>query len=149
MTKLVYLSGPIEGLKYEDTVDWRQQVQFTLHKGIHGISPMRGKKVPALGEVILGGDSASITMRDRWDIRRADAMLIHFPEGIDTGHHVGTTVELGWADAFRVPVILACGLSHIEYWWDHPIVKGCVGWHVTELNMAVNIINNMFKDDLS
>lgn len=154
MTKLVYLSGPIGGLVYEDAVEWREYAAQCMPPHVRAITPMRGKEAlqgtGPIGEHpdITGLDSRSITTRDRWDAQRADAMLIHFPPATWTRFSTGSTVEIGWADAARVPIILACERGAVfSQWFDHPIIKGCIGWHVETLDEAIDILNVLFREE--
>lgn len=131
MTKKVYLAGPIAGLNHNDaTYSWRQQVFDGLHGShnctgvhrdgeihasqymdIHCYSPMRGKTFLADKGVLgtLGYDNPisrvqAILGRDRDDVRTSDLVFMNLIGAKAVS--MGTTVELGWADAYRVPVIL-------------------------------------------
>ena len=157
MTKLVYLSGPIGGLTYKDATNWREYVSNCLPSKVHSLTPMRGKEgwgnpqQPMTERPgIVNCDSRSITMRDRWDVQRCDAMLVHIPPANWTRFSTGTTVEIGWADAFRVPIVLACERgAAFTHWFDHPIIKGCVGWHVETLDEAIVVLSVMFREEKS
>jgi nucleoside 2-deoxyribosyltransferase len=137
-TKRLYLAGPIAGLTYEEAaLDWRERVINEIH-GAHVqdkliteiacYSPMRGKVfLKGSGEVIgkQGYDShpmssmQGIIGRDRNDVMMADAVFMNVLGAKSVS--IGTTVELGWADAFRKPVILILdkGGAH-----DHAFYKG-------------------------
>lgn len=127
MTKKVYLAGPIAGLTHgEATYSWRKEVFEGLHgvhyvgfdKGdiessvqVHCYSPMRGKTFLADKGVLgtLGYDNPisrvqAILGRDRDDVRTSDLVFMNLIGAKAVS--MGTTVELGWADAYRVPVIL-------------------------------------------
>lgn len=121
-TKKVYLAGPIAGLTHtEATYSWRQDVYTELtgsHRQvvgssftIHCYSPMRGKTFLADKGVLgaIGYDNPvsrvqAILGRDRDDVRTADLVFMNLI-GAKTVS-IGTTCELAWADAYRVPVIL-------------------------------------------
>lgn len=130
-TKKVYLAGPIAGLTHgEATYSWRQKVFDGLHGShnctghhqdgevhavqyvdIHCYSPMRGKTFLADKGVLgtLGYDNPisrvqAILGRDRDDVRTSDLVFMNLIGAKAVS--MGTTVELGWADAYRVPVIL-------------------------------------------
>lgn len=122
MTKKVYLAGPIAGLNHGDaTYSWRLQVFNAMHKAhicdnsliteIACYSPMRGKTFLADKGVLgtLGYDNPisrvqAILGRDRDDVRTSDLVFMNLIGAKAVS--MGTTVELGWADAYRVPVIL-------------------------------------------
>lgn len=146
-TKRLYLAGPIAGLTYEQAaLDWRAQVISALHddhhctapsdgsihsaqyQTIHCYSPMRGKVfLKGTGEVIGKqgyeqhpmSSMQGIIGRDRNDVMMADAVFMNVYGAKAVS--IGTTVELGWADAFRKPVILILdkGGAH-----DHAFFKG-------------------------
>ena len=40
---LLYCAGPITGLSYDESTDWRAYVASKLPENIHAVSPMRGK----------------------------------------------------------------------------------------------------------
>ena len=152
MSKLVYLSGPIAGLTYDGATSWREYVANCMPPGVYAISPMRGKEklksVGLLGEYSGIYDSTSIKTRDRWDVRRADAMFVHFPPATWTRFSTGTTIEIGWADAFHVPIILACERdASFQQWLDHPIVKSCIGWHVETLDEGIEVLTTLFREE--
>ena len=79
--------------------------------------------------------SAGTTTRDRWDSMRCDVMLVNVigAERIS----VGTCIELGWADAARVPIVLAMDEGNVH---DHLIVRGVAGYVVTTLDEAINVV---------
>jgi nucleoside 2-deoxyribosyltransferase len=141
-TKRVYLAGPIAGLTYEEAaLDWREKVYHALHgeyrtggRGdgsslhVHCYSPMRGKVfLKGTGEVIgKQGYEAhpmssmqGIIGRDREDVRRADLvfMNVHGAKSVS----IGTTVELGWADAHKIPIVLVMDKGGVH---DHAFYKG-------------------------
>ena len=43
MKNLIYLAGPISGLSYGESTDWRQYVMDNLHEDVEGLSPLRAK----------------------------------------------------------------------------------------------------------
>lgn len=112
----VYLAGPITGLSYDGATDWRQAMKVSLGTlGIDGFSPLRAKDYLKDETSIDGSPSAyqrkhplsspkGIVTRDREDVRRADVVLMNLLGA--TRVSVGTMIELGWADAFRVPVVV-------------------------------------------
>ncbi len=165
--KLVYLSGPIAGLDHCGASDWRERVKSNLSPHIHGISPMRGKEtliekgkitsdllatMRASHPDILNIDSSSITARDRNDVKRCDAMLMNMSQASPEAPSVGSSIELGWANAWDKPVVLVCPMDRskletMEWLWDHPIVRELVGWHVEYLDTGIEIINQIFEGE--
>ena len=109
----VYLSGPITGLSYGDAAEgWRAAFTKMLPAGLQALSPMRGKEAlegyTELSSVcypdLVIASPAGIVARDRNDVMTCDAVVC-----VLTGAKrvsIGTMIELGWADAFRKPIIL-------------------------------------------
>lgn len=153
MNKLVYLAGPITGLTFDEAVDWRTTAVEKLNKrGIRAVSPLRGKDF--LREVgrLEGGNEYSanpissargITTRDRYDVMRADAILMNLmcAERVS----IGTMIELGWADAARVPVVLVMEDGNLH---EHAMVLETVGYRVQSLEAGVDVVRWLFADDL-
>lgn len=147
--KCVYLSGPISGLEYGDATDWRQYASQELEKaGLKGISPMRFKgylaslngPISAHGKDyehlnVLSTPPAVVT-RDRFDTCGADVVLMNLLDSKRIS--IGTMVELGWADAARVPVVgimEADGNVH-----EHMFVSQLVGFRVTTLEEGLRVV---------
>lgn len=142
----VYLSGPISGLTYEGCTDWREGVAgVLLEHGIEPLSPLRGKgflKGRGIIEAHEGQDYANplttdrgITTRDRFDTQRCDFMLVNLLDASRVS--IGTMIELGWADAARVPIVLVMAPENIH---NHAIVRGVAGYITDELDEGVDII---------
>lgn len=153
----VYLAGPITGLTYGESTDWRvyakqklsQRVVETSQQregvatGIHGYSPMRGKDyLHEVGRITnkpyddyVLSTGRGITERDRWDVRTADIVLANFlgAEAIS----VGTVIELGWADAFRTPVAVAMEKGNVH---EHAILDELYGWRSDSLDEAIEVV---------
>ena len=87
MTKpLVYLAGPVLGLTFSDSDEWRTKATALFGKyGVQTCSPLRGKSaLKSVGvitdvnpEGIFLGDHAIFT-RDVFDVRRCDLVLANF-----------------------------------------------------------------------
>lgn len=143
----VYLSGPITGLDYAGCTDWRTYAAAVLKsEGIEGLSPMRGKAFLAgcgaitdrMQETLSNfmTQDAAIVTRDRWDTTRCDFMLVNLTGAKAVS--IGTMIELGWADAARVPVILVMepnGNIH-----EHAFVRQLSGYRVEDLDEGLNLI---------
>ncbi len=112
----VYLAGPITGLSYGGATDWRAQAFATLrNSGIVAYSPLRAKTYLKDETNIDGSPEAyqrkhplsapkGIVTRDREDVKRADVVLMNLLGAERVS--IGSMIELGWADAYRVPVVL-------------------------------------------
>lgn len=110
----VYLAGPIKGLSYDEATDWRVDAREQLaRQGMDGFSPMRAKHFlkdsisistyPTFYDNVIANPTA-IVSRDRYDVMSCDMMLINVQGASSVS--LGTAVEIGWADAFRKPMVL-------------------------------------------
>lgn len=110
MPALVYLAGPISGLSYDATTNWRGKVRHALLPDIESLSPMRDKEFlkgeERLGEGYVGtlATDSGVFERDTLDIRRADLLLVNLLGA--KGPSQGTIWELGYATALRKPCVL-------------------------------------------
>ena len=147
--KTVYLSGPITGCTYEGCTDWRSYVQIALaQSNILAISPMRAKDyLQQLDGPISGhgreyshmgvfSTPAAVVTRDRFDTQRADMILMNLL-GADRVS-VGTMIELGWADAARVPVVGIIEPQHNIH--DHMFVNQLIGFRVATLDEGLHVV---------
>lgn len=156
---LVYLSGPITGLDFKGCTDWREYARRALDDlGIDGLSPLRGKEflrdagkivdgMQSVAEYAMSQDAAIVT-RDRFDTTRADFLIVNLLGAERVS--IGTMVELGWADAARVPVVLVMEQKHVvlgedfaeEYQniHEHPFVRQLSGSRVETLDEALDLV---------
>jgi nucleoside 2-deoxyribosyltransferase len=152
--KTVYLSGPITGLTFQGATDWREYAANSLASdGIKGISPMRAKdylaslKAPLSGHgreyLDLGVFSTphAVLARDRFDTLRCDVMLMNLL-GADRVS-IGTMVELGWADAKRIPVI--CVMEATGSVHDHMFVSHLSGFRTESLETGLEIAKAILR----
>lgn len=142
---LVYLCGPITGLDYNAATDWRNKFKNNLVEGIKTLSPMRGKDyllkekyLAALGynETVMS-TARGITTRDRFDTIRADMIVANFLGAKKAS--IGSMIELGWADANRVPVIVIMEKEGNVH--DHAMVNEIAGFRVETVEEAAHIVN--------
>jgi nucleoside 2-deoxyribosyltransferase len=143
MTKSCYLAGPITGLTYGGSTDWRNWMIDQLSPDIEGLSPMRAKAYLAKEGII--GDSyentvlssaTAITTRDHFDCMRCDMVLVNFL-GAKTVS-IGTVMEIAWAHAYRKPIVLVQekeGNIH-----EHSMIRSVVGFRTTTLEQAIIVI---------
>lgn len=108
----VYLAGPISGYSYKETTDWRSEAARTLRNwGLEGFSPMRGKaylsKEEEIADAYNNHTMSSITginIRDYNDTITAGAILVNLLDAKKVS--IGTVMEVAWAKAHSIPVVL-------------------------------------------
>lgn len=144
MNKLVYLAGPIAGHTFDEAISWRDKCREMFafnHIGV--ISPLRNKEFLRNGDTIgkhaypeWGVTAGSaIVARDRNDVMRCDAVLMYL--GGAKAVSIGTMVELGWADAYRKPVIVVMEQRNVH---DHLFVVQLASAVATDLLEAVALV---------
>jgi nucleoside 2-deoxyribosyltransferase len=150
----VYLAGPITGESFEGATDWREWTRQALAPyGIHTYSPLRGKDylsgqtaisgTPGVNGQVAGAvrplsTDKGICTRDRWDVQRADAVLMNLSGAGRVS--IGTMIEIGWADAYRVPII---GVMEDENPHRHAMVEHLLGYIVPTLPEAVLLVRSL------
>lgn len=148
----VYLAGPITGLTFDDATTWREEFAEELADvGITGYSPLRSKGyLRAFGVIDAGGDrsayqgvhplseTAGIVTRDRNDVKTSDLVFVNLLGAERVS--IGTVMEIAWADAYRVPTVVAMdrGGAH-----DHAFIRGMSGFIVYDLETALECIKGV------
>jgi len=148
--KSVYLSGPISGLSYAGATSWRKYATEQL-KPIVGLSPLRDcdglteeQCLSHLGypDKVLSTPKAIVT-RDRFDCTRADVVLVNLKGA--TRVSIGTIIEIGWADAARIPIVLVmddCDLVH-----EHAMVREMAGFVTRTLDEGISIVRTLLLEE--
>lgn len=140
---LVYLAGPIAGGTYAQGQGWRDYVTKELPREIRAISPLRakGERLVRTGVIVDSYEDnpltsqRGVTARDRMDCTRADAVILNVLGA--TKVTIGTMIEIGWADAHRIPIILVMERSGNVH--DHLMVRECASFRVDTLDDAITI----------
>lgn len=147
MQHSVYLAGPISGLSYSESVDWRKSVAADLEAvGIRAFSPMRHKDYLA-GEKCLAAvipdtmkrvmsTHRGIISRDRFDATRCDVLFVNLL-GAKTVS-IGTMMELAWADLSRTPIVFAMEAAGNVH--EHGMVMEAINFRVPTLEEAVHVV---------
>lgn len=157
----VYMAGPITGCDYAGATDWREAFKTKLLDMSDGriecLSPMRGKReylknVTSIGDnyghIDYMASGQAITMRDRFDCKRADAVVFNFLGSKRVS--IGSCIELGWADDGIKPSILVMepgvpGQFEMEQnIHEHSMVRGCTNLHLTDLDQAADALVRIF-----
>lgn len=126
-TMKLYLAGAISNCTYQEATQWRHQIKQSLDpKAWVVLDPMGGKSHLDNGERIavsydhkelLCSDRAIIT-RDRHMVKQADIVLFNLTYGANK--LIGTSVELGWANAWDKTCIAAIP-EDSQY--QHPFIR--------------------------
>jgi hypothetical protein len=137
--KALFLAGPLTGISYGDALDWRTYVESKLPSDVIAFSALRGKEYVAKEAVLedsypehlLSTPQGTIT-RDRYDISRCDALFVNFLKAERVS--IGTVMEMAWADARRIPIILAMVKGNIH---DHAFVRQVAAFITGDLDEAI------------
>lgn len=129
MKKRVYLCGPITGTSIERVTSERLRfAEYLEDRGIKAVTPLRGKELIHDGSTVdmvkhssihdPKSITKSIVNRDRNDVVTSDAVLADLRDVSRVS--IGSMVEFGWADAFRIPIITIMDRDNIH---DHGFVR--------------------------
>jgi nucleoside 2-deoxyribosyltransferase len=154
--KTIYLAGPIDGQTYSEATKWRNDLKEALHyDGIKAIDPMRSqtyladiegpltscKIAASMKEDELSVTASHITTADRFDCTNCDFIIVNLLGAKKVS--IGTMIEVGWANANNIPVILVIeqeGNIH-----EHPILDECSGFRVDCLEKARRLISELLS----
>lgn len=142
----VYLAGPIAGLSWEAATAWRIRAKKQLNaNGIEAYSPLRGREFEALKGTrrIQSAHNAphgilrtsrGVTTSDRFTLAWCDLVVLNLLYTSKVS--IGSMVEIGWADANRIPLVVAMVEGNIH---DHPFVRECAGYIVEDVDDAIDV----------
>ena len=147
MTKpKMYLAGPIAGLTHDQAKNgWRKQIRDALPT-VDCLSPMRNNdNVPhegILNEFEYAGSplttNKGLTTRDRFDVMRSDIVFFNLT-GVKRISK-GTIIELGWADAFRKPIVLCMEEGNVH---DHAMIREMAGYIVPTVEEGIEVVKGI------
>jgi len=147
---LLYCAGPITGVSFGESTDWREIIAKKLPAHVHAVSPMRGKKYLADEKNIKDAyenhplsSQKGITCRDRMDVMRCDAILVNFLGASKVS--IGSVLEIAWADAWRKPIIIVMEKGNIH---DHAMIREMAGFITDNLDDAVKIATAVLSPTL-
>lgn len=136
----VYLAGPITGLSFDECVNWREDFIEKLPQQIIGLSPLRGKdyleheqEVKMDYAHLVLSSERGLTTRDYRDVKNSDLILVNLLGAKKVS--IGTVMEIAWARAFQIPVILVIDREGNVH--DHPMIRDSVGYRVDNLEEAL------------
>lgn len=150
MTHLVYLAGPISGMEFKDTINWRQYVMDKFHPDIKGLSPLRKKEYLNTEGILTGtyddwplSTQKGIYARDKFDCHRADLLFVNFLDcGTDDNGKravsIGTCMEIAWAAHNDTPIVLVMEDGNVH---DHPMIREACPFIVDNLDEAIDLVH--------
>jgi hypothetical protein len=149
MRRVVYLSGGIAGLTYEEaTVARNLAKQQLADRGWDSLDPMRGKEIlSSLKEIdekeatrLLGVTPAAIIQRDFDDVRRADAVLVL------SGDRASWGTAFEWAIAhflLHKPIVVVCGRNSPTRY--HPWCAQMAAYFAETVDEAIDFLDRWFS----
>lgn len=159
--KQVYLAGPIVGVGYgEARFGWRQQFATMVrdeesghaaaYPHIHFYSPMRGRRIMDENDTVAPGvefviddpleNAKSMLARDTNDVRNADMVVVNLLGAKRAA--LGTTAEMGFAFALRVPILLIMEKDP-SIFHHHGFIIGMADYHVETLKEAAYVVQTI------
>lgn len=143
MSGKVYLAGPISGLSFDNATDWRNtMVDKLVAVGIDAYSPLRAKTYLKHVDVIADhypefalSSHKGITSRDRHDVMQCDVLFVNVLGANKVS--IGTAIEMGWADAFRKPIVLVMDKDNVH---NHAMIKEISSFIVSTLEEGIDIV---------
>jgi nucleoside 2-deoxyribosyltransferase len=148
----VYLAGPIAGLTYDSAEDWRgyvrQKLEIAAKHPVQALSPLRAQEhLREVGTFTDKGDETErlqcpmstprgLTVRDRNDAMNCDVLFVNLLGAKKVS--IGTVMEVAWADAKRIPIVVAIEPdgSNIH---EHAMINETIGFRVTSLDEAIRV----------
>ena len=157
VNKCVYLAGPISGLTYHEAAGWRNAITTELAEfGIKCLAPLRAavhlrthQGLLTDCEILPGCEGAvksmstprGVVTRDRFDATRCDVLLVNLLGAKKIS--IGTCVEIGWANANDIPIILVIEPGNCH---DHAFIGESANFITASLSDAVYIVKAILKD---
>lgn len=150
MTKQkLYLAGPVSGLSYIDSIEWREKVKIDLEAtGKYTcVSPMRGKEylshIADFAPVGKPNDlnyNHYVFQRDHYDVHRADVVLANL-EGAKRVS-IFTMMEMAWAYQNNTFVLTVMEPGNIH---EHLCTYHVSSAVVSKLDDAVNYLKHVLN----
>jgi nucleoside 2-deoxyribosyltransferase len=148
----VYLSGPISGLDYNESVAWTNEAKNILwdQYGIEGYRPLRGKHfLKDKGLIGVHGYKDAIASqkgvyrRDKNDVKTSDAVLVNLLGAKRIS--IGTMFEMAWAEDNNVPVVLV--MEDEGNCCEHMFPLEAAMYRVNNLEQAIELIDHILNDN--
>lgn len=143
----VYLAGPIRGLTYDESQNWRNYVVEQMPAEIACYSPLRAKGfLRKHGRLGLGGAASDtypenplstahgIMTRDHFDCMNSDLIFCNLLDA--TSVSIGTVMEIAWSFAYRKPLIVCVEPGNLH---DHPMIREATGFACDTLEQGISL----------
>lgn len=145
----IYLAGPITGLTFDDSQNWRDDFTLRLpNSRVMCLTPMRGKEYLRAGGVIdskqletyghtLSSES-SIMTRDFFDCSRADVVVADLrkrPGKVS----IGTVMECAWSYANHTPLVAILDEDPENDFNTQPMIQRAIGFRTYSVQEAADI----------
>lgn len=154
---IIYLCGPITGCTFEEAkYGWRKKVYNHLNPiGITCLSPLRHLTADQLkegdmhsmnpdgAEVGVLSTPKGLTERDRFDTMRSDIIFCNLLGAERVS--IGSMIELGWADANRIPILACMEPDNIH---RHGMVTALCSWVVPSLSNGIEVVQDLLIPNL-
>lgn len=141
----VYLCGPITGLSYGETLEWRDLAKQELRSHYNVVSPMRGKEylsnetkiADSYSTIATSGDKG-IFHRDQFDVAKCDVLLVNFLGAKDKS--IGSVMEIQKAYDLGKYILLVMEPGNPN---DHSFVREAASLQVDDLDYAFSILKGL------
>lgn len=153
-TKYVYLAGPVSGFDYEKATTWRQlvaQVFRDTTPDVRAIDPLRGiteDDYRLLDHGMYDNKSCACDHymeRDFMDIRRSSMLFVNLIGAERVS--IGTMMEMGFAKALGIPMVLAIDAAMDNPHLKHPWVRDLPIHKTTSVHQAVMFCIQMLSEE--
>lgn len=132
MKKTVFLSGPMRGVKREESLAWRELATTNLSSNFNVLHAFRGRETSE-----TFADPRSAVIRDLSDIKGSDILLVN--DTFAGSSMIGTAMEVFYAYQLNMPVIVFGNAHQSDYWLNyHSHLR------VETLEEACTVLNQMF-----
>lgn len=165
VNKVVYLAGPISGLTEKEATGWRQAAKAVLAPhGITCLSPLRAnvhlrnneglldandnlsdtqESVNSGCQILAMSTQRGVVERDKFDCVNADVILVNLLGSKKVS--IGTMIEIGWANANGIPIILV--IEEENNCHEHAFVRECSGFRTKSIDEGVAIVKAILSDE--
>ena len=154
MKPKIYLAGPITGLSYKESTQWRTDFQNAVYPRIECFSPLRFKSYLSSEKVILDvydqetysvlSTQRGVMTRDYFDCTRADMIVANL---LNTAKpSLGTVMEIAWAYQARIPVVSIMEKEGNPH--DHGMIREAIGFRVETIQEAIDVVNAILLPEI-